>query len=299
MSLLGKLPLLLAGMAIGCGARALDPHDATGGGPIDLDGGPAGDAAPDVLDAQRIETIQPARCGDGILDSNEQCDDGNRASGDGCTSICQLECYALCGTCSTPTPCVSVPVCSDHHLSDGEACDDGNQISGDGCAGDCKAIEPGWRCPVVGRRCVPICGDGRVVGPEKCDDGNAIAGDGCSEICIVEPSGARCGDGFIQGAEECDNGADNNDAYYGGCTADCRFGGFCGDGMVNGMEQCDRGTALNTAGYGDKDGCSSGCFFPHFCGDAIVDPSEEQCDFGPNNGASGQACTSQCRIFIN
>jgi len=27
----------------------------------------------------------PARCGDGIVDSNEQCDDGNTIANDGCT----------------------------------------------------------------------------------------------------------------------------------------------------------------------------------------------------------------------
>jgi cysteine-rich repeat protein len=32
-----------------------------------------------------------ARCGDGILDSGEQCDDGNNVSGDGCSATCQTE----------------------------------------------------------------------------------------------------------------------------------------------------------------------------------------------------------------
>ncbi|GIL84041.1 hypothetical protein Vretifemale_12752, partial [Volvox reticuliferus] len=30
------------------------------------------------------------RCGDGIIDMNEKCDDGNILDGDGCTSTCQL-----------------------------------------------------------------------------------------------------------------------------------------------------------------------------------------------------------------
>ena len=32
-----------------------------------------------------------AFCGDGILDPGESCDDGNNASGDGCSSVCSLE----------------------------------------------------------------------------------------------------------------------------------------------------------------------------------------------------------------
>lgn len=32
----------------------------------------------------------PARCGDGVVDSNEQCDDGNSIAGDGCT-LCMID----------------------------------------------------------------------------------------------------------------------------------------------------------------------------------------------------------------
>ena len=31
-------------------------------------------------------------CGDGHLDDGEQCDDGNRTNGDGCSSECEIEC---------------------------------------------------------------------------------------------------------------------------------------------------------------------------------------------------------------
>ncbi|KAL6750251.1 hypothetical protein V8C86DRAFT_3183690, partial [Haematococcus lacustris] len=31
------------------------------------------------------------RCGDGVLDPNEQCDDSNVLDGDGCSSNCQLQ----------------------------------------------------------------------------------------------------------------------------------------------------------------------------------------------------------------
>jgi cysteine-rich repeat protein len=295
------LPLLLAGIGIGCGARALDPHDAAGasaGGAAVLDAGSGADARPD------IPTIQPSGrnlCGNGVFDPGEQCDDGNKMAGDGCTAICQVECYWSCGSCGTTGPCVVTPICSDHRLDGDEACDDGNLVGGDGCARDCKAIELGWRCPAVGERCVPICGDGIVVGPETCDDGNAVAGDGCSDICVVEPSTARCGDGVISGAEECDNGAGNADGFYGGgCTTGCHFSGYCGDGVLNGLEECDSGDAGNNVTYGNKDGCARGCMFPHFCGDGFVDSVEgELCDLGPNNGVSGQPCNVACRILVD
>lgn len=39
-----------------------------------------------------------AVCGDGVVDGNEQCDDGNTMSGDGCSATCELE--STGGTCS-------------------------------------------------------------------------------------------------------------------------------------------------------------------------------------------------------
>ena len=67
-----------------------------------------------------------ALCGDGIMDPGEQCDDGNRTGGDGCSSICTNE---------TPQA-----ACGDGQLDADEACDDGNVASSDGCSATC-AIE--------------------------------------------------------------------------------------------------------------------------------------------------------------
>jgi cysteine-rich repeat protein len=43
-------------------------------------------------------SFKQAECGDGKLDPDEQCDDGGRDSGDGCTSTCTLE------RCANPPP---------------------------------------------------------------------------------------------------------------------------------------------------------------------------------------------------
>jgi cysteine-rich repeat protein len=37
----------------------------------------------------------PCTCGDGTLDPGEQCDDGNKTDGDGCSAGCQLESAAV------------------------------------------------------------------------------------------------------------------------------------------------------------------------------------------------------------
>lgn len=62
-------------------------------------------------------------CGDGHKEGAEQCDDGNTADGDGCSSSCTQETEAQ--------------LCGNGVQDSGEACDDGNTKSGDGCESDC------------------------------------------------------------------------------------------------------------------------------------------------------------------
>lgn len=96
-------------------------------------------------------------CGNLVLETPEECDDGNTTSGDGCSAECTIE-----------------PFCGDGILDPGEQCDDGNTSPGDGCSSVCT-IES-------------FCGNGILEETEQCDDGNAISGDGCSTACEVEAS---------------------------------------------------------------------------------------------------------------
>ncbi|SET88596.1 tandem-95 repeat protein [Stigmatella erecta] len=65
----------------------------------------------------------PPACGDGTVDPNEVCDDGNRTAGDGCRADCR-----------------GLEVCGDGLVDSttGEQCDDGNPSSGDGCSASCQ-----------------------------------------------------------------------------------------------------------------------------------------------------------------
>ena len=60
------------------------------------------------------------RCGNGVPDSGELCDDGNFTDGDGCDSNCTLT------------------GCGNGIRTSGEGCDDGNLARGDGCAATCQ-----------------------------------------------------------------------------------------------------------------------------------------------------------------
>ncbi|MEE9297265.1 MAG: DUF4215 domain-containing protein [Phycisphaerae bacterium] len=72
-------------------------------------------------------------CGNGIVETGEQCDDGNTASGDGCDGNCQNE------------------FCGDGMVNNApnEQCDDGNTASGDGCNENCQLEKGACAQPMV------------------------------------------------------------------------------------------------------------------------------------------------------
>ena len=222
------------------------------------------------------------RCGNGILELGEQCDDGNAMGGDGCSASCTIE------------------VCGNGILdrAAGEQCDDGNTSDGDGCTAGCK---------------LPSCGNGVVDPYEQCDDGDTSDGDGCTASCTIEV----CGNGILDRAagEQCDDG---NTIDGDGCTAGCKLPS-CGNGLVDPYEQCDDGNAIDGGGCSasctievcgngildraageqcddlntiDGDGCEANCRLPS-CGNGIVD-RYEQCDDG--NPTSGDGCSASCTV---
>ena len=148
------------------------------------------------------------RCGNGVVEGNEVCDDGNEDETDACTSLCRL-----------PSP-----YCGDGNVDPGETCDDGNSDDEDACLSNCQSA---------------VCGDDHTWdGVEQCDDGNLQPGDGCSPGCQVESP--TCGNGMLDPGEPCDDGNDSNDDS---CLRGCSHA-VCGDGFVRtGVEECDFGVS--------------------------------------------------------
>ncbi|HKO92158.1 MAG TPA: DUF4215 domain-containing protein [Polyangiaceae bacterium] len=280
------------------------------------------EAAPTVpeateADLRLVEAPPPPFCGDGALNDDEQCDDGNETAGDGCSANCLVveQGYA----CPTPGgECVLVARCGDSLQIGEEQCDDGNVLGDDGCTATCQ-LERDYVCPTPGQPCVSsvTCGDRRLSGDEKCDDGNTTAGDGCSATCTSEEgftcpiTGALCvavcGDGLVRGAERCD---DANTTPGDGCSATCGnedgfacgapgqlcFETTCGDGSTEGSEGCDDGAADRPF-----DGCFQCVREPEctlgecdaVCGDGLR-YTGEACDDGNTN--DGDGCSATCQI---
>jgi cysteine-rich repeat protein len=262
----------------------------TGGGGVRGSGGVTGFTFPPGPDAG---PVWPAvgTCGNGIIERAEACDDGNRASGDGCNALCQIEAN---WSCAEPgKPCISMAICGNGILTSDETCDDGNTRSGDGCSADCRNIEDGFECRVPGKWCTPKCGDGKLIGGETCDDGNNKAGDGCSQTCQLEPGAdcpevgractiAMCGNGRVEKGELCDCGTDASNLPSG-----CRAvnGLFYGDG-----KGCSK-TCTREPNCRDSSGKNQAC--SSACGDGNLDPIEE-CDDG--NQTNGDGCSAKCTI---
>ncbi|MDP2586832.1 MAG: Ig-like domain-containing protein [Candidatus Komeilibacteria bacterium] len=209
-----------------------------------------------------------ARCGDGVVNGNEQCEPG--MSNNYCPAGARWYTPRYLG-------CEAV----------------GSKF------GECTWVNPDnygddWDNLSIGQRCGGYCGDGilnsadwdyQISPAEQCD--------------ISAEAGA---DGFSNGVI---NGSDRDNQYA--CSASCRdIGGWCGDNIVQSFygEQCDG----NANGWSCQDGstpscnnntcgvsCDSGGAYYGRCGDGYKQP-EELCD-GQIGVSQNNYCANSCQLL--
>ena len=92
-------------------------------------------------------------CGDGTLDTGEECDDGN-SSFLGC-SVCMAEEHYTCNGAGD----LCTPTCGDGFERLPETCDDGGTTDGDGCSASCQEEED-YTCSGDPSLCFKLCGNG-------------------------------------------------------------------------------------------------------------------------------------------
>ena len=237
--------------------------------------------------SEEVAVVQ-SFCGDGSVNDDEECDDGNVVGGDGCSAFCVKEKF-----------------CGDGAVDEGEECDDGNTEGGDGCTVLCKVEElfqiPGQQTtteqtgstvvdiPIGQRIYADVCGNRIVEEGEDCDDGEQNS-DTDPNTCRTDCSLPHCGDGVLDLNEECDAGTNNSGTRPDSCRPNCTIP-TCGDFVIDSGESCDGGLS-----------CQNNCRFiltEANCGNGTMEFGEE-CDDG--NNFEGDGCNAQCinepTIFI-
>ena len=222
--------------------------------------------------SDNITILNCPSCGDGNRTINEDCDDGNTNSTDGCSSNCTIEEGFVC---DVPQGQLSVcTMCGDGVREGIETCDDNNTMNGDGCSVVCQ-IEEGFVCntSVDPTKC-SFCGDGVTELYEECDDNNTMSNDGCNSTCrteegyvcdptVVPTICSFCANGLTELYEQCDDNNTIDDDGCSNCTIDDSYlcdtlvipslCTLCGDGVKEGIEECDDGN------NDDMDGCDTNC----------------------------------------
>ncbi|MBW2398913.1 MAG: alkaline phosphatase family protein, partial [Deltaproteobacteria bacterium] len=206
-------------------------------------------------------------CGDWVVSAGEDCDDGNTADGDCCSSTCSYE---------TPgSPC-----------DDGDACTSPDTCDG---AGSCDAGAPVVCDDSLFCNGVESCDSGlgcQAGSPPNCDDGTFCTDDSCDEgltQCVNAVVHGNCSNGlFCDGDETCDPALD----CQAGTPVDCNDGLLCtDDACIEATDQCantpvvcDNGSFCDgTEGCDPLLGCIAGP--PVDCSDSVA-CTNDSCDEG-------------------
>ena len=263
-------------------------------------GGVKQDAGPDAMEFA---------CGNGMVDANEQCDDGDANGGQ--DARCTTQCTWVClddTWCTDNEPCNGAETCVDHACvkgtpeADGVTCGTGRLCRNESCTDS-------------------VCGDNFTTAPnEECDDANSTQGDGCENNCKYSclstdntrnctPADACAGQGTCNDTTHtCTPGtplADNTACGTGGyCKTGVCTQPMCGNGQTEPGEMCDLGSANGTMGSGCKANCTYECVTP--ATDCPAAPacqmatcnSANACANVPNTALNGMMCSSANPTYV-
>mmetsp|Transcript_27392 Transcript_27392/g.45951 ORF Transcript_27392/g.45951 Transcript_27392/m.45951 type:complete len:619 (-) Transcript_27392:394-2250(-) len=269
-------------------------------------------------------------CGDGILSSEqEECDDGNTNSMDGCSRSCAIEeCGAAVSSVvaeSQPkassdalfrpiaTPPESPPVYETidekppieeppiiEILEEPEPVIEAPQQPIEESEPEPEAEleqqpvieEPVLEAPVEEVPVEPPVDEVIVQEEQPLPEEQPVQ----EETVVIEIEAVieeTCGDGSFQPdlGEECDSGAAYNGPEF-DCSSTCKVQ-YCGDGVIqdhpNFGEECDDGV-----GNGPDGNCSKTCEIAK-CGDGVIQATKgEECDEGAGNGSA--VCSAECTV---
>ncbi|MFH0977661.1 MAG: hypothetical protein V1837_00020, partial [Candidatus Woesearchaeota archaeon] len=215
-------------------------------------------------------------CGNGVVDSGEQCELPNTAGNSFCPQSCSIcegpkqgtraafgNCDAFCGCTNTPFTFACSQSCG-AVCEDNSDCDDQNPHTTDVCTSNCTCEH----------RTGQFCGDGQINSGEQCELPSTQFNLYCAETnetCIGHKFATRPG--------------------FGDCTSSCQCmpKEFCPGVCIAGKcgAQCSVNAECNDQNPLTNDICTADCMCQHIpipptCGDNIVQ-SGEQCELPSTN----------------
>jgi len=213
-------------------------------------------------------------CGNGTIESGEQCDDSNTVNGDGCSSTCQTE---ACLPDFTVTRTFQLPVvrfdsnnpscCGGYEMCEGLSCVCAGGVS-ESCWPDGTTYNGGGMPLEVAT----------LVDKAECCSTIAVCGGTGNTTCSCWGGGSAglCSNGVCDAGETCSN-----------CPGDCGTcaGQTCGNSIREGTEACDLGMAGNGP-------CPKTC--STLCTANVCAPTATCSDGIQNQGETGVDCGGPC-----
>jgi cysteine-rich repeat protein len=213
-------------------------------------------------------------CGNGITDAGEQCDDGNIANGDCCSSICQYE--------ANGSPCTSDGIgCTTDVCNGSGVCQHPTSVIGTTCRADAGACDIAETCDGVSTACpadaFELAGtscdsDAQACTTDECDGGGT-----CLHPAVLAGTECRASAGVCDLAEACDGSPSD-------CPADTKSTALCrgAAGFCDVVESCD----------GVNDDCPADLVEP----DTVVCRADAgDCDLGESCDGIGTDCPADAK----
>lgn len=231
-------------------------------------------------------------CGNGYLDEyeKEQCDDGNTADGDACTSSCQM---SFCALPENSGACQNGGTCSD--LADGFECACLPGFTGKNCeinVDECASVQ----CQNDGR-CLDLINDYACVCPDGISGKNCESPNSCDGSAVKAPENGSIQDCSVVGHNEACTASCNDGYTKTGDDANC-YRGVLSQSTVECVPNSCQAT---TDGINPVEAPANG--FIVSCGTAGTPfnslEHQEYCTFACNDGyrLSDSDPTSQAQCF--
>jgi hypothetical protein len=208
-----------------------------------------------------------AECGNGVREGTEACDDGNQASGDGCTATCELEATGSGGAGGTGNPpdCTGGLTACSGTCVDTTSADDHCGGCGNACAARMTCVDSSCECDTEYTECDGSCVD-PATDPAHCGDCDVACdtNENCEAgVCTCAGSLTSCDGSCVD--------TNSSATHCGECGNACEAplvcsGGACEDSCTDRETQCGQDCVDTSSSVTHCGACDAACAPEHATG---------------------------------